>query len=351
MSLYIALPRLLLCVFCCAFLGGIARAQLVSSGKQLILDQDKGNCVACHQFPDDPGIASRATIGPALNAIKSRYPSRSTLATIIRDQSAINPDTIMPPYSKHKILSEHEIDTIVDYLWSSSRASAVAAADTQQQVQIDPALYAATLAKGKKMWERKFNNGRSLASCFPNGGRRVAATYPQFHARSGQVITLELAINRCLKLHGEREIDLSDVTTVGLLTAYARSLSDEQRTYVRVQTAGAKEKLATGRRMFFARTGQQNQACASCHMQYAGSVLRDRSLSAAVGQTTQWPRFDQDGALITLQMQYQRCLQRMGAIPPALSSEDLNNLEFFHAFLSNGMPLKSLPVSLTTDTP
>ena len=349
MSPHFALPRLLLGVLCCVFLSSSAMAQTTATGKQLVMDEGKGNCVACHQFPDDPAIASRATVGPALGA--ARYPSRSKLAAVIRDQSAINPNTVMPPYGKHKILTEREIETIVDYLWSSSRATDMATADAPPPVRINPAAYATTLARGKQLWERKFKNGRSLASCFPNGGRRVAATYPQFHLRGRQVITLELAINNCLKLHGEHQIDLTDQTTIGLLTAYARSLSDDQRTHVRVLTAGAKEKLAAGRRLFFARTGQQNQACASCHVQHAGSILRDRTLSAAIGQSAQWPRFDRGGVLTTLQMQYQRCLQRMGATPAALGSEDLNDLEFFHTYLSNGLPLKSLPVILTTDTP
>ena len=349
MSPHLALPLLLLCVSCGMFFSSGAVAQVTATGKQLVMDESKGNCVACHQFPDDPAIASRATVGPALGAIKTRYPSRGKLAAVIRDQSASNPNTIMPPYGKHKILTEREIEAIVDYLWSSTRATDMATADAPPPVQINPATYATTLARGKQLWERKFKSGRSLASCFPNGARRVAATYPQFHSHSRQVITLELAINHCLKLHGEREIDPTDQTTLALLTAYARSLSDDQRTHVRVQTAGAKEKLAAGRKLFFARTGQQNQACASCHVQHAGSILRDRTLSAAIGQTAQWPRFDRGGVLTTLQMQYQRCLQRMGATPAALGSEDLNDLEFFHTHLSNGLPLKSLPVN-STDT-
>ena len=34
------------------------------------------------------------------------------------------------------------------------------------------------LAIGKKRWQQKFSNGKTLANCFPNGGRRVAASYP-----------------------------------------------------------------------------------------------------------------------------------------------------------------------------
>ena len=215
--------------------------------------------------------------------------------------------------------------------------------DALQTRQIDLNRYAEVMAKGKSLWEHRFRNGRSLASCFPNGGRRVAATYPQFDSRTRQVITFETAISQCLKLHGEREIDFSDSDTGGPLTAYARSLADDKRTNIRVQTALAQAKFDAGRALFLSRMGQQNQACASCHVQYAGSILRDRPLPAAIGQTAQWPRIDDQGKVITLQMQYQRCMRRMGASPLQLDSEDLNNLEYFHTFLSNGLPLKSLP--------
>ena len=61
------------------------------------------------------------------------------------------------------------------------------------------------LAIGKKAWDRKFRNGKSLANCFPNAGKRVSATYPQFEPKARQVVTVEMAINRCLTLHGEAE--------------------------------------------------------------------------------------------------------------------------------------------------
>ena len=226
---------------------------------------------------------------------------------------------------------------------SAYESGSAAFGDAPQPPQIDLSRYTEVMAKGKSLWEHRFRNGRSLASCFPNGGRRVAATYPQFDSRTRRVITFETAINQCLKLHGEREIDISDSDTGGALTAYARSLADDQRTNIRVQTALAREKFDAGRSLFLVRMGQLNQACASCHIQYAGSILRNRPLPAAIGQTTQWPRIDDHGNVMTLQMQYQRCMQRMGASPLPLGSEDSNNLEFFHSYLSNGLPLKSLP--------
>ncbi len=210
------------------------------------------------------------------------------------------------------------------------------------------------LAIGKKFWDRKFKDGKSLANCFPNGGKRVAATYPQFDAKSKLAITLEMSLNRCLQLHHEAEIELQNSSVMGPLSAYARSLSDGQRIALRVGMPAARDKLDSGKALFSRRIGQHNFACASCHVLNAGSLFAVSEstgqpstlavLSPAIGQATTWPRLVPGGNVRTLQMQYQKCMKRSGAEPFDLGSEELNNLEYYHTFLSNGMPIRVLAV-------
>jgi L-cysteine S-thiosulfotransferase len=207
----------------------------------------------------------------------------------------------------------------------------------------DAAVRAAVLARGKLAWERKFRNGRNIASCFPNGGKRVAATYPQLDTRSSQVVTFESAINRCLKQHRQSELDFARNREAGEMLVYARSLSEGIATNVRVNGKAAQAQYAAGRELFFSRIGSRNQACASCHVQFAGQVMLDRVLTAAIGQTSRWPRVNADGKIVTLQEQYQICFRRSGAEAPDWGSPALNNLEYFHTGLSNGLrPSSSL---------
>ncbi len=200
------------------------------------------------------------------------------------------------------------------------------------------------LAIGKKAWDRKFKNGKSLAICFPNAGKRVAATYPQFDAKARQVVTVEMAINKCLVLHGEPEIAAPNANLMGPLSAYFKSLSDGQRLTVRVGSVQAREKYDAGLMMFQRRIGQQDVACASCHVQNAGNIYQKQGLSAVIGQAVTWPRLQPGGRVIGLQAQFQRCMQRSGAEPFAVGSEELNNLEYFHAFMSNGLTMRALAV-------
>ena len=87
------------------------------AGQALAHDVYKGNCLGCHQIPGDPDAVSLANIGPPLTLMRSRFPDRAALQSQIWDSTARNPQTVMPPFGKHRILTEREIDLIIDYLY------------------------------------------------------------------------------------------------------------------------------------------------------------------------------------------------------------------------------------------
>lgn len=88
-----------------------------ATGQQLAHDVHKGNCLACHQIPGDPSAVSLADIGPPLFHMRQRFPDRAALRGQLWDPMARNPQTVMPPFGKHKVLTEDEIDLIVDYIY------------------------------------------------------------------------------------------------------------------------------------------------------------------------------------------------------------------------------------------
>ena len=90
------------------------RAQsAVAEGQKLAFDRGKGNCLTCHDIRggDLPG-----SIGPALKDLKSKYPDRNDLVAIVTDETKRNPLTMMPPFGRNRILTEQEINAIVDFL-------------------------------------------------------------------------------------------------------------------------------------------------------------------------------------------------------------------------------------------
>lgn len=92
-----------------------AEMSAVEQGKQVAFDRRKGNCLACHMV-DDGALPGNA--GPPLVAMKARFPDKAKLREQIWDPMIRNPTTIMPPFGKHNILTEKEIDLIVEYLYT-----------------------------------------------------------------------------------------------------------------------------------------------------------------------------------------------------------------------------------------
>jgi len=94
--------------------GGPAHAQSgANEGQKIAFDRGKGNCLACHAIKggDLPG-----TIGPELKDIRTRYPGRNDLTAIVADETKRNPQTMMPPFGRNRILTEQEINAVVDFL-------------------------------------------------------------------------------------------------------------------------------------------------------------------------------------------------------------------------------------------
>ncbi|OGT05789.1 MAG: sulfur oxidation c-type cytochrome SoxA, partial [Gallionellales bacterium RBG_16_57_15] len=126
--------------------------------------------------------------------------------------------------------------------------------------------YDSEIDKGRKMWETPFKNGKTYAGCLPNGGQHIAGNYPRFDEAKGKVVTLHDAINDCRTANGEEAFKVNDMKTMGLLTAYMRTLSDGMMMNIKVETPKAMAAYEDGKKTFFSRKGQLNFACASCHV-------------------------------------------------------------------------------------
>jgi sulfur-oxidizing protein SoxX len=104
----------MLLVSVCAVLATPGGAQSsAAEGQKLAFDRSKGNCLTCHVIKggDLPG-----SIGPELVDMKKKYPNRDDLVAIVFDETKRNPLTVMPPFGRNRILTEQEINAVVDFL-------------------------------------------------------------------------------------------------------------------------------------------------------------------------------------------------------------------------------------------
>ena len=111
--------KLTVAIFAGLCLSVVARAASAQTpalpGQALAFDRAKGNCLTCHDIKggDAPG-----NVGPPLADMKKRFPDRNALAGIIFDETARNPQSVMPPFGRNLILTHDEIEAIVDFLYT-----------------------------------------------------------------------------------------------------------------------------------------------------------------------------------------------------------------------------------------
>ena len=88
---------------------------VLADGESITFDRTKGNCLACHAIA---GGESPGNIGPELVNMKQRYPDIKLLRERIWDETKFNPYTVMPPFGKHQILTEDEINQVTEFIYS-----------------------------------------------------------------------------------------------------------------------------------------------------------------------------------------------------------------------------------------
>ena len=228
---------------------------------------------------------------------------------------------------------------VEDYVYGALAFEPDAKAQYDSIMEFPP--FESEIDAGRKLWETPFKNGKTYASCLPNGGKQIAGNYPMFDEAKGKVVTLIDAINDCRVANGEEAYKVGDKATMGRLTAYMRTLSNGMLSNVKVEGPKAMAAYEDGKKTFFTRKGQLNFACASCHVQNGGVHLRSELISPAVGHTVHWPVFRGGDNLVLLQTRYEGCLKSVRAVSAPAGSATLNNLEYFHSALSNGLPLKA----------
>ena len=87
------------------------------TGKEIAYNKSLGNCLACHAMPTMPDAESAGTIGPPLIAMQARYPDKAKLRAQIWNAMDTNPNTVMIPFGKNKVLTEQEIDKVTDFVY------------------------------------------------------------------------------------------------------------------------------------------------------------------------------------------------------------------------------------------
>ena len=200
--------------------------------------------------------------------------------------------------------------------------------------------YEIAVDDGADLFDTAFANGSSYADCLGEGAPAVRSQYPYFDKERGEVVTLELALNRCREQAGEAALDW-DGEEMAALSAYISMESRGQ--VVAVEVPDDPRALAAyedGKRFYYQRRGQLNFSCGSCHVQIAGMMLRAERLSATIGHATHWPVYRGKWQRVgVLHRRFQECNSQVRAEPLEHQSESYRNLEYFLSYMNHGMEL------------
>ncbi len=200
--------------------------------------------------------------------------------------------------------------------------------------------YEAAISDGEEMWNTAFANGKGYADCFPDGPA-IAGKYPYWDKEKGMVITLPLAINDCRAANDEAPLKYKKGPIADLL-AYIMFESRGQVIDVKIPADDprALEAYEKGKQFYFARRGQLNFSCASCHVGNSGTTLRTEILSPALGHTSHFPVYRSKwGEMGTLHRRFDGCNKQVRAAPFKAQGEEYRDLEYFMSYMNNGLEL------------
>jgi sulfur-oxidizing protein SoxA len=200
--------------------------------------------------------------------------------------------------------------------------------------------YEFALERGKELFESAFKSGKAYADCFPEKGIGVRQNYPLFDTTTGEVITLELALNRCREANGEPPLSYVG-EDMAALTAYMAYTSRGKPFDIKIpDDPRALAAFENGRKYFYQRRGQLNFSCASCHVQMPGEHLRAEVLAPALGILAAMPIYRSEwGSMGTISRRFTTCNSQVRATPLKPQDKSYRDVEFYLSYMSNGLPI------------
>jgi sulfur-oxidizing protein SoxA len=200
--------------------------------------------------------------------------------------------------------------------------------------------YQFAIDKGEEMFKTPFKNGKTYGDCFPNKGIGVRQDYPYFDTDKGEVITLELALNRCREANGEQPYSYTK-DEMSALTAYMAFTSRGKRFDIKIPNdPRALAAYKKGEEYFYTRRGQLNFNCGTCHVQNPGNHIRTEVLAPALGIVAAMPIYRSAwGGMGTFSRRITSCNTqvRASSLPP--QDELYRDVEYYLTYMSNGLPV------------
>lgn len=199
--------------------------------------------------------------------------------------------------------------------------------------------YEDAVEKGAKLYTKKFANGNSLATCFPDA--TASNEYPKFDETKKAVVSLTVAVNNCLVANNEKPWNTQKDDMASFQGFLASKAAEAGKVVdVQINSKEAQDAYERGKKYYYSQRGYLKMSCATCHVQGAGQRVRNESLSPLIGQMTHWPVYRLKWeSLGTPERRMSGCIVDQGQKPPKDDSKQMQEMLYFMGYMSNGMKI------------
>lgn len=185
------------------------------------------------------------------------------------------------------------------------------------------------------------SEGKSCASCHENAAdsmKGVRATYPKWNEAAGEVRTVEMQVNDCRENRmGAEPWKYSGGDMVNM-TALIASVSRGMPVNVAID-GPVQSTWEKGKEIYYTRYGQLELACANCHEDNYGNMIRADHLSQ--GQINGFPVYRlKNTKLNSAHSRFKGCIRDTRAETFAEGSPEFVALELYVASRGNGLSVE-----------
>ncbi|MGI9514453.1 MAG: sulfur oxidation c-type cytochrome SoxA [Anderseniella sp.] len=197
--------------------------------------------------------------------------------------------------------------------------------------------------QGEALWNTvEGEAGKSCATCHEDATetmKGVRAQMPKWNEKLGKPHTLETQINACRTENLKAEAWKWEAPNMLAMTAYIGLQSRGMP--VNVKTDGPMQSWTDkGKELYYTRVGQLDMACANCHEEHYGKMIRADHLSQ--GQINGFPTYRLKwGGLGSIHRRFSGCMKNIRAKPYKRGSDEFIALELYLASRGAGLSVET----------
>lgn len=200
------------------------------------------------------------------------------------------------------------------------------------------------LEKGEKLFKLWAGREPEFITCLGEGKadlKGLAAAYPKYDPKLKRIMTVESRVEHCAQTALWENFKQGSPAN-NQISLYFKSLSANLPIRVDTGSVELMESYRRGEKLFYAKVGQYNFSCASCHTSTGllGQRFRGQVPTSPFGDAAHFPTYRLNlGDIESLQQRFMRCNQqaRTKALPPG--NPAYTDLEVFYTVLSNDYPV------------